>query len=1174
MSVRLHLVATAAAWIAASCSREPSAPPAPTNVVAPATATAATAEQAERPLARVAGIEAQPPEGLAASYAALESAPSDWEAERWAQAADAQLALLAGALERAAEFDDSLLERVFDEEFSSGALRPRSVELRADGAALQAGRTTTAAAERVHQGRAGASDALRTWRAAFGGGDTLALHVDVLRVEPSQDGFTCELALEASSVGARPVRCVAARWRVTWRLRGAAEEPRITAFEVLAHSEAQAAEPLYDDVTQGVLASAPDAARQFGAGREFWARRFDRALGFALEGDDALALADVDGDGREDLYVTQPAGLPNRLLLQQADGTLRDAAREAGVDFLDGSRAALLVDLDNDGDPDLAVDLGQRLALLENDGRGRFAERFSAPLRDTSALCAADGDGDGDVDLYVCASTPVSRALAAPLALHDANNGPANTLLANAIRDGAWSFVDATLVSGLDHNNRRFSSAAAWEDYDSDGDLDLYVANDFGRDNLYRNDGGFFRDVADSAGVDAPSASTGLAWCDFDRDGRMDLVVARRASASGSRLARDERVSAGGGAQLRGELEQFARASGVLRNLGDGRFAPAFECEAPRATNALVVSAADSDGWPDVLALNGCTGADPRELSTLLWRDSLVNAPTHTRRAPRERFDASWAALVRLQREGASWGARERNTLELNTRDGRALALGAVSGLNFAGDASSAARVDWDRDGDEDLWIVGRGAPRLRLMRNRRSAPGETLSVLLEATRGARDALGARVEVTLEGQPPLIASVRAGDGSRSQSSRWLHFALGASATVERVVVHWPRLQDEAAVQSEPFDALAAGGRYVLRQGTGRAAAVERQPVTLAPGALPSRPESERVRCVFAARPPLPPAPLLVPDSDTPADLRDNTPRPLLITLWSSACEDCVAELAQLTRRAPELNTSGLELLALSCDELAARPAALEVLQRVQWEQRAAFANTATLDTLDVLQRGARASAGALSLPTSFLIDHEGALAVLYVGPIELDTLVADAARLRSSAAERRAAATPFAGRWDAAPPATPKLAELQLAYSERGLLQAEQAAAEALAAASKSGPERVLIEMGATLARQGRLEEATQRFAAAVEAAPEQFDGHFNLAAAQHELRDLQAAIASYKRALACAPNHAGALYNLALARAAIGDLASAQSDLRQLELLDPAAASKLREQLDTLFKR
>jgi len=1170
MIVRHRLAAALAVCAALSCSREPSTPPATADVGA----SAAVAAAPQRALAQVAGLESRPPAELAPSYAAFEAPADDWEAELWAQAADTQLAQLARALELSAELDEPLVARVFDENFSSAELRPERAALRAGADALQAGRTASTTDEPVHRGHAGARAALRAWRAAFEAGEALTLRVDVVHVAPSAEGFTCELVLEANSVEARPARCVAARWRAHWRGRTTPHEARIAALEVLAHSEAHVGEPLYDDVTRAVLASAPDAARQFGASREFWAQRSDREFGFTLEGDDSLALADVNGDGLEDLYVTQPAGLPNRLLLRQLDGTLRDASHEAGVDFLEGSRAALFVDFDNDGDPDLAVDLERRLAVHENDGRGRFTERFSAPLRDTSALCAADGDGDGDIDLYACASTPVSRTLAAPLPLHDANNGPSNTLLANAIRDGAWSFVDATLVSGLDHNNRRFSSAAAWEDYDGDGDLDLYVANDFGRDNLYRNDGGFFRDVADSAGVDAPGASTGLAWCDFDRDGRMDLVVARRATAIGARLARDERVLAGGGAQLRGELEQFARASGLLRNLGDGRFAPAFECEAPRAANALVVTAADSDGWPDVLTLNGFSGPDARDLSALLWRDTLANAPTHSRRAPRERFDARWAALVRLQREGASWGSREPIALLLNTRDGRSLALGAVGGLRLPSDTSSAARVDWDFDGDEDLWLVGRGAPRLALARNTRSVPGETLSLLLEATRGGRDALGARVEVALAGQPPLIASVRAGDGSRSQSTRWLHFALGPAAGVERVVVHWPRLQDEAQAQSEPFDALEAGGRYVLRQGEGRASPLERKPITLARGALSSTPDSERVRCVFAARPPLPPAPLIVPDSAALADLRDNTPRPLLITLWSSACEECVAELAQLTRRAPELTSSGLELLALSCDELAARPAALELLHRVQWEQRAAFVNTATLDTLDVLQRTTRARGSALSLPTSFLIDHDGALAALYVGPLELDALLADAARLRSNPTERRVAATAFTGRWDAAPPANRSLAELQRAYSERGLLQAAADAAERLAEAQKNGAQRVLLEMGATLARQGRLEDAAQRFAAAIEAAPDEFDGHFNLATAQHELRELGAAIASYKRALLCAPNHAGALYNLALARAAIGDLATAQSDARQLELLDPAAATKLRQQLDTLFQR
>ena len=81
---------------------------------------------------------------------------------------------------------------------------------------------------------------------------------------------------------------------------------------------------------------------------------------------------------------------------------------------------------------------------------------------------------------------------------HDANNGGRNVLLRN---DGRWRFSHATVRAGLDVKNRRFSYAAAWEDFDNDGDQDLYVANDFGRNNLYRNDSGRFTDIAAAAAM-------------------------------------------------------------------------------------------------------------------------------------------------------------------------------------------------------------------------------------------------------------------------------------------------------------------------------------------------------------------------------------------------------------------------------------------------------------------------------------------------------------------------------------------------------------------------------------------------------------------------------------------------------------------------------------------------
>jgi hypothetical protein len=72
-------------------------------------------------------------------------------------------------------------------------------------------------------------------------------------------------------------------------------------------------------------------------------------------------------------------------------------------------------------------------------------------------------------------------------------------------------------------NNQRFSYAAAWDDYDQDGDFDLYVANDFGRNNLYRNDRTGFEDVADELGVEDTGSGMSVSWGDVNGDGWMDL---------------------------------------------------------------------------------------------------------------------------------------------------------------------------------------------------------------------------------------------------------------------------------------------------------------------------------------------------------------------------------------------------------------------------------------------------------------------------------------------------------------------------------------------------------------------------------------------------------------------------------------------------------------------------
>ena len=107
---------------------------------------------------------------------------------------------------------------------------------------------------------------------------------------------------------------------------------------------------------------------------------------------------------------------------------------------------------------------------------------------------------------------------------------------------GDWNFEDVAAQVGLDQDNSRFSFAASWEDYDQDGDLDLYVANDFGRNCLYQNQGigenklPFFRNVAPALEVEDSSAGMSASWGDFNRDGWMDLYVSNISSSAGNRI--------------------------------------------------------------------------------------------------------------------------------------------------------------------------------------------------------------------------------------------------------------------------------------------------------------------------------------------------------------------------------------------------------------------------------------------------------------------------------------------------------------------------------------------------------------------------------------------------------------------------------------------------------------
>lgn len=295
----------------------------------------------------------------------------------------------------------------------------------------------------------------------------------------------------------------------------------------------------FHDISESAFGRNISFPQQLRFGTEVWRTRMDAASGMDVYGQQGLAIGDYDGDGLEDFYLTQPGGLPNRLFRNLGNGQFADASAHAGLDALDGSSAAFFSDIENNGTQDLIVILstGQPLLFL-NGGRGEFRwSREGFPLGVKPGAvggCLGDYDLDGFLDLYVTAYLWPNAASQLPRPYYDATNGPPNVLYRNL---GNGTFEDVTARTGLTENNNRFSHACTWGDYDQDGLPDLFVANDFGRKNLYRNQGdGVFRDVTAAAGIEDAGAGMSVALGDYDGDGWEDVYFGNMWSSAGRRV--------------------------------------------------------------------------------------------------------------------------------------------------------------------------------------------------------------------------------------------------------------------------------------------------------------------------------------------------------------------------------------------------------------------------------------------------------------------------------------------------------------------------------------------------------------------------------------------------------------------------------------------------------------
>ena len=494
----------------------------------------------------------------------------------------------------------------------------------------------------------------------------------------------------------------------------------------------------------------------------------ERANRYLLETTGTGAAAfDYDGDGWIDIFLVngstidgfpQGAAPTSHLYRNKRDGTFEDVSRAAGLDLAGWGQGACAGDYDNDGDEDLFVTFWGRDRLMRNRGDGTFeAASQAAGIEATRTRwgtgCAfLDYDRDGRLDLFVAnyidfdlVTAPVPESgLCRYKGLAVACGPPGlpgakNVLYHNV---GGGRFADVSAASGITAASGTYGLGVSTLDFDDDGWVDLYVANDSSPSALYRNNrDGTFTDIALRAGCaysqdGRPQAGMGVAVGDYDRDGRVDIFKTNFAGDTSTLYANTGT----------GLCDDRTYAGGIGRNtrwLGWG----------------VAFVDLDLDGWLDLFLVNGHVYPEVEQVKT-------------------------------------EAGYKQPKVVYRNRGDGRfddvTATLGAPVTIPRA--SRGAAFADFDNDGDVDV-VVNNMHDVPELYRLDRTAPGHWLILRLRGVESNRSAIGARVRITAGGVTQ-VAEVRGGGSYFSQNDLRVHVGLAGAAKAERVVVRWPNGREE------------------------------------------------------------------------------------------------------------------------------------------------------------------------------------------------------------------------------------------------------------------------------------------------------------------------------------------------------------------------------------------
>ncbi|MDR3636572.1 MAG: FG-GAP-like repeat-containing protein [Isosphaeraceae bacterium] len=470
-----------------------------------------------------------------------------------------------------------------------------------------------------------------------------------------------------------------------------------------------------------------------------------------------VGLLDFDGDGWLDVYCVQGGTFPpgrteaqasDQLFRNQRDGTFEDVTERSGIaTFARGYGHGVAVgDYDNDGRPDLFVTRWRSYALYRNGGDGTFDDvTASAGLdgeRDWPTSAAfADLDGDGDLDLYVChylaydEQNPKRCEHPDSPSRHECNPLDFKALPDHAFRNDGGRFVDVTESAGLSESAGRGLGVVA-ADLDGDDRVDLYVANDMSANYLYRNLGGFrFEEIGVVAGAATSAeggykAGMGIACGDLDGDGRIDLAV----------------------------TNFFRESTTFYQNLGGGLFADHSDAIGLTGPTRMLLGFGisfldvDNDGRLDILSANG----------------HVLDG--------RPRFP--WMMPLQLLTGSA---------------DGRLADVSDRAGLPFRplhlGRGFAAG--DLDNDGRVDAVVICQNEPLVYL--HNRTEPERNRHFVvcrLEGRTSNRDGVGATITVRCGSKRWVVPRLGGGNYQSAGDPR-LHVGLGDAQTIDSIDVRWP-----------------------------------------------------------------------------------------------------------------------------------------------------------------------------------------------------------------------------------------------------------------------------------------------------------------------------------------------------------------------------------------------